>query len=440
MTFTFKLERLDGTPAHPPSIKSTVTNWRVGETIPLGRDRTLRVVGIVVSNNDEPSVLVVRTWTKKRLAPSFHKAAAGRQTLVSVYELPVQPSHAVWRPRLPNVSKRAASVRLPRIVPRMDRDAAIVADYEQFGSAEKAAKRNGVSKKTALRVLKRAGVARRNRGLEKAERLRRVQTLEEAEVPRTEMPARLGISQSQLYLDLDELGYPERRPRKHPKPEPRECRTCGKTFTPPDASQVTRGDGNHCSPLCARRSPDSRKWAREGMAYMHAEADQELARLNVAGYLSMRQAAERLRIAESTLHRYRELGYLATEPKQLVSGEWVRPVRKAELERFKCEDWPELRKRTEELWDDAHPPPRSWKRESRQRWIGRRNGGKGTAAGIEAGSQNKGRPPKWSDDPVKQERMAAQLRKLEHLSSRDAAEQVFGDRRLFMRVQRFRAR
>jgi hypothetical protein len=28
MTFTFKLERLDGTPADPPSMQSTVTNWR----------------------------------------------------------------------------------------------------------------------------------------------------------------------------------------------------------------------------------------------------------------------------------------------------------------------------------------------------------------------------------------------------------------------------
>jgi hypothetical protein len=59
MTFTFKLEQADGTPTNPPTMQSTVTNWRVGETIPLGRDRTLRVVGIVVSNDDEPSVLIV---------------------------------------------------------------------------------------------------------------------------------------------------------------------------------------------------------------------------------------------------------------------------------------------------------------------------------------------------------------------------------------------
>jgi hypothetical protein len=55
MTFTFRLERLDGKPAEPPTMESTVTNWRVGETIPIERDRSLRVVGIVVPNEDEPS-------------------------------------------------------------------------------------------------------------------------------------------------------------------------------------------------------------------------------------------------------------------------------------------------------------------------------------------------------------------------------------------------
>jgi hypothetical protein len=59
MSFTFRLEQADGTPADPPTMQSTVTNWRVGETIPLGRDRSLRVVGIVVSYNDEPPVLIV---------------------------------------------------------------------------------------------------------------------------------------------------------------------------------------------------------------------------------------------------------------------------------------------------------------------------------------------------------------------------------------------
>jgi len=42
MTFTVKLEQADGTLADPPTMESTVTNWRTGDTIPLGRERTLR--------------------------------------------------------------------------------------------------------------------------------------------------------------------------------------------------------------------------------------------------------------------------------------------------------------------------------------------------------------------------------------------------------------
>jgi hypothetical protein len=37
MTFTFKLERLDGTPAEPSSFETTVLSWSPGDTIPLGR-------------------------------------------------------------------------------------------------------------------------------------------------------------------------------------------------------------------------------------------------------------------------------------------------------------------------------------------------------------------------------------------------------------------
>ena len=42
--FVFKLEQADGTPADPPTFKTAVPNWRVGDTIPLGRGRTLRVI------------------------------------------------------------------------------------------------------------------------------------------------------------------------------------------------------------------------------------------------------------------------------------------------------------------------------------------------------------------------------------------------------------
>lgn len=59
MTFTIKLERLDGTPANPPSITSTVTNWRPGDTIPISAERSLQVVRIRDDDADQPPVLVV---------------------------------------------------------------------------------------------------------------------------------------------------------------------------------------------------------------------------------------------------------------------------------------------------------------------------------------------------------------------------------------------
>jgi hypothetical protein len=57
--FTFKLEQEDGTPADPPALHTAVPNWEVGETIPLGRDRTLRVVEIRAATAEENPVLVV---------------------------------------------------------------------------------------------------------------------------------------------------------------------------------------------------------------------------------------------------------------------------------------------------------------------------------------------------------------------------------------------
>ena len=46
LSFVFKLELADGTPAEPPTFKTAVPNWRVGDTIPLG-GRTLRLVDVL---------------------------------------------------------------------------------------------------------------------------------------------------------------------------------------------------------------------------------------------------------------------------------------------------------------------------------------------------------------------------------------------------------
>jgi hypothetical protein len=59
MTFTFKLERLDGTPAEPASFKTTVLRWQPDDTIPLSASRTLQVVRVRDNDADQPPVLVV---------------------------------------------------------------------------------------------------------------------------------------------------------------------------------------------------------------------------------------------------------------------------------------------------------------------------------------------------------------------------------------------
>ena len=58
--FTYRLEIEDGTPADPPTFATAVPNWRPGDTIPLGRDRMLRVIDARPGREpDEEPVLVV---------------------------------------------------------------------------------------------------------------------------------------------------------------------------------------------------------------------------------------------------------------------------------------------------------------------------------------------------------------------------------------------
>jgi hypothetical protein len=42
--FVYKLERKDGPPAEPPTLKTAVPSWRPGDVIPLGRNGALRVI------------------------------------------------------------------------------------------------------------------------------------------------------------------------------------------------------------------------------------------------------------------------------------------------------------------------------------------------------------------------------------------------------------
>jgi hypothetical protein len=62
MAFTYRLEREDGTPADPPTLDTAAPTWRVGDIIPLGRDRRLRVIETWPgAGTDDDPVLVVET-------------------------------------------------------------------------------------------------------------------------------------------------------------------------------------------------------------------------------------------------------------------------------------------------------------------------------------------------------------------------------------------
>ena len=60
MTHTFKLERLDGRPADPPTFPTVAPRWEPGDTIPLGASRTLQVVRVRGDDAGQPPVLVVQ--------------------------------------------------------------------------------------------------------------------------------------------------------------------------------------------------------------------------------------------------------------------------------------------------------------------------------------------------------------------------------------------
>jgi hypothetical protein len=58
MAFMFELEREDGSPADPPTLRAAVPDWQLGNTIPVG-GKTLRVRAIRDDAADQSPVLVV---------------------------------------------------------------------------------------------------------------------------------------------------------------------------------------------------------------------------------------------------------------------------------------------------------------------------------------------------------------------------------------------
>ena len=60
MAFIYRLEKEDGTPADPPVLHTAVPTWDVGDTIPLGAARSLRVIETRFAG-EEPVLVVEPT-------------------------------------------------------------------------------------------------------------------------------------------------------------------------------------------------------------------------------------------------------------------------------------------------------------------------------------------------------------------------------------------
>jgi len=64
--FAFRLEQVDGSPADPPTVSVSVPNMEPGDTISLGRGRSLRVVQVRPGDEDENPTLVVVDDTARK--------------------------------------------------------------------------------------------------------------------------------------------------------------------------------------------------------------------------------------------------------------------------------------------------------------------------------------------------------------------------------------
>jgi hypothetical protein len=149
------------------------------------------------------------------------------------------------------------------------------------------------------------------------------------------------------------------------------CRCgCGRPVT------IRKGKPNHYvhghNPRGKRLSAETRRRMSEAQTERHRRADEELERLNAAGYLNLTQVAEKRKVAPNTVSRWVAEGFLRPEPERhIVEQEHLYLVSLEELERFRGEDWPRI---VRHVGSRRLP---HWSPRSQQRWSGRANGRKG---------------------------------------------------------------
>ncbi len=191
-----------------------------------------------------------------------------------------------------------------------------------------------------------------------------------AEKTYEEIGAELGWTKATIAKDAVALGLERTRPGPRPKypiPEPRKCGNpdCTEVVNP-EPNVAARGYGNFCSIPCARRAAPGRvrARARELRTEWRRRADEEIARLNAAGYMTSRQFAAKRGVKESTVSQWISRGLLKAE-RRVIEGEPHRIVARAELDRFNAEEWPRICRRMGPRF------PSNWGGERRRTWSRR---------------------------------------------------------------------
>ena len=76
MAFTYKLEHQDGTPADPPILRTAVSAWHPGDTIPLGRNRMLHVTEVRPAKKPDGDPVLVVEPAQEGLAKKTGRATS----------------------------------------------------------------------------------------------------------------------------------------------------------------------------------------------------------------------------------------------------------------------------------------------------------------------------------------------------------------------------
>jgi hypothetical protein len=185
-----------------------------------------------------------------------------------------------------------------------------------------------------------------------------------------EIGAKLGWKKATIAKDAVALGLERQRPGPRPKypiPEPRKCANpdCTKVVAP-EPNVAARGYGNFCSIPCARRAAPGRvrARARELRTEWRRRADEEIARLNNAGYRTSRQLAAEKKVVESTVSQWIARGLLRAE-RRMIEGEPHQLISREEFDRFNVEEWPRICRRMGPSF------PANWGGERRRMWSRR---------------------------------------------------------------------